>query len=249
MDQRDKDYARELVKLKKQRAAQTEPETRATYIPQKPEIPKGFINKIKHFWFYYKFHFLGVVLALVCTAVCVGSCINKEKEDLTVLFLAGRSYLPEELAIMEESLEKYCPDFNNDSNVHIALIDVYIDENNPQYNYAMQQKLVAEVAAGNGVIYLADQKGLERFNEIKALVDLSDIAQNTVNNNTSVIVPSSVFFGEAAAKQDFYISLRYFEKADLEKTDKKATRIANSIEVFKNIINNNIIEENENGSN
>ncbi len=249
MEQRDKDYARELIDLKKQKAALADPDTRQSNIHDVPEKPQGFVNKLKHFWYYYKLYLIGLLIALTITAVCVGSCVSREKEDITVLFLTDRAYFVEELMIVEQALEKYCPDFNNDNNVHVSLVNVYIDSNNPQANYTMQQKLMAQIAAGDAILYISDKTGLDRFNQIGALTELTDIAQNTVNDNKSVSISSKLLFGEAAQETDFYISLRFFEKGEETADTKKGKRISKGIELFKNIVNNNVIGDLENGSN
>lgn len=119
-------------------------------------------EKVTNFFYHNKaFIILGTFFAVVL-AILVGQLITKEKEDLYILALAfdKDSEIGWRTQDLEKALEKYCPDFDGNGKVHVAVnyIDRTSDNIVSEYDQAQAQKLTAEFVAAEAQLIIADEK-------------------------------------------------------------------------------------------
>ena len=74
---------------------------------------------------------------------------------------------------IEVALERYCPDFDGNGNVHVGVnfIDLNTSNGMNEYTDAQQQKFSAELYTGNSQLYLTDRQIIRLINEV---TDASD---------------------------------------------------------------------------
>ena len=240
MDKRDNEYRKELIEIKKKRAENMDPGSERILNPEPPPPPLTFSGKIKHYWFYYKFYLLAFAVVAIVTAVCIKSCVDRVNPDISVILLTENTILDDDLTKFETALGKYTEDYNNNGRVDVSVISITIGSQDTQYNYTMQQKLMAEIAAGDSFIYVSDDKGFDRFIEIDALGDIKSLSANTVKDGKAVSVNTKDILGDTeigTLPESLYFSIRVYSEKDAAKENKKAKQINNSIETFSAIIN------------
>lgn len=163
----------ELLKLKQgisEEEEQPEPEIRSY------EKPKGF-KAVENFIYHNKWY-LGIALfAVFVVTVLTVQMLTREKQDLYVLVIANNSSsgLYAKADEIEVALEKYCPDFDGNGYVHVAVN--YIDLMNrgvmTQYADAQQSKFSAELFTGDSQLYVSDRGIIGLINDFAARHDPS----------------------------------------------------------------------------
>lgn len=165
--QRQQREKAELLKLRQGLTDETEEipeqETR-TY-----EKPKGW-KAVENFFYHYKW-MLGIsVFAVALVTILIVQTLTREKSDLYVLLIANSSSsgLYVKADDIETALERYCPDFDGNGTVHIAVN--YIDLINKgvmsEYNDAQQSKFSAELFTGDSQLYLTDTGIISLINDV-----------------------------------------------------------------------------------
>ncbi len=107
------------------------------------EKPKAFSKEWwPYFWEYYRWHTIGILLALFMVAVTAVQCAQREEYDITVNYV-GLGYIPDEtVEKLELSFEELAPDIdgNGEVNVFFQQINIGIDDADAELAYAMQTK-------------------------------------------------------------------------------------------------------------
>ncbi len=103
------------------------------------EIPSGDVKikvpvseKLSNFWYYYKWHTLVAVFAVIVAVVLVVQCCSREKYDIYILYAGDKSISnsAENGDISERTkfinaLGTVCPDLNGDGKTSIAFKSLY----------------------------------------------------------------------------------------------------------------------------
>lgn len=110
---------------------------------------------------------LGAIFAAIAAFLIV-QLITQEKEDLNVLVVAydRNSSMINYTQQLEKALEMYCPDFDGNGKVHVAItfIDRTTRDMSSQYDDAQSQKLNLEIESGTAKLVIADEEFMERVN-------------------------------------------------------------------------------------
>lgn len=137
-----------------------------------PEPPKTFKEKMKHFWFYYKWPTIIVVaVALVVTFLTV-QAVNKPRYDYTVVLMTdtvvdlgafdpGDNYVDVEEALAQE-LAKYGRDLNDDGEVKVLVENLSLNGAGTM-TIANNQKLMGHLAAGDVMFFVFEKSSYEDF--------------------------------------------------------------------------------------
>ncbi len=174
------DERRELLKMKQGLIEESELIPQDGYI--KPEKPRGW-KRVENFFYQYKWILGVVIFGVVVAAILIVQLVTKEREDLYVLCIATDSrdgfYLKQD--DIERTLEKYCPDFDNNGYVHVGVHYLDLDEKNKntQLYDADIIKFQAELMTGDSQMYLSDTGIISLMaqavgEEIQFFKDLSD---------------------------------------------------------------------------
>ncbi len=138
-------------------------------------------DKLKNFWFYYKYHILAIVFLAFVLTIGISQCATKEKYDIEVVLFTYSTYTGGQIDALEEQLELYGEDTNGDGEVNVQVIDCSYnkDETADQQN-AKRSKLTALIAAdSNALLFITDEASFEYFDtlfekDFFATLDLPD---------------------------------------------------------------------------
>lgn len=159
--ERDRREHIELLKMKQGLIEESE------LIPEKgyEKIPElhGWA-KFKNYLYHNKWFILMGAFAAAVVAIIVVQIASKEKYDMKVLAIAND---PDSEMVMhannfERALEKYCPDFDGNGEVHVEV--VYINRTSKvtnQLNQADSQKLSAELQSAEAQFIISDDQYTE----------------------------------------------------------------------------------------
>ena len=136
--------------------------------PPKHEKPTGW-KAVENFIYHYKWLLaLAAFLAFVLIFLTVQT-LTREKRDLYVLLISNDSSggIYSKTRDIETALERYCPDFDENGYVHVAVnyIDLSSKGVMSEYTDAQQSKFSAELFTGDSQLYLTDKGIIALINE------------------------------------------------------------------------------------
>ncbi len=128
--------------------------------------PKTFSEKLKNFWFHYKWHTFATVFITVTLAVLISQCASRTDYDMKVVYFTYKPVLDDQLKPVAKYLETLCDDINGDNEVNIQVINCSTskDGGKTQYGMGVLQKLQSIIAAEKeAVLYITDTDSIEYF--------------------------------------------------------------------------------------
>lgn len=144
-----------------------EPPSKAAPILKKAGIDE---RKVRNFFYYYKFHILAVIAAVLVLVLTVRGCVNKVEPDFIIAFLGEISYNETDKLrgmIRENIPEIKEPGFDG------AFVS---DKSMADQQYAMQMKAMILFAAQDIDIFILDKVNYERYAKQGAFVSLDEAA-------------------------------------------------------------------------
>jgi len=124
--------------------------------------------KIENFFHYYKTHMILSVLLLFVLFFSIRSCINRVPSDLVVV-LYGEVMVQDE-QLIQEQIKENIPELVAPDVQHIPT-----NENDPQYQMAVQMKLLAMMSAREIDIMIMDKTNFEMYAGQEIFMPLEDI--------------------------------------------------------------------------
>ncbi|MCD8180166.1 MAG: hypothetical protein LUF26_01620 [Firmicutes bacterium] len=124
------------------------------------EVPKRFTKKWwDYFWYYYKWHTIITVIAVIVAAVTIVQCATREKYDMTVVYAGHMSYSETETEKLRDILSQYVTDIdgNGKQSVYFQTMMFSDGAGNEEYDYAIQTKLDLSFTDDYTYIYLMDE--------------------------------------------------------------------------------------------
>lgn len=137
------------------------------------DIPKE--QRLSHIWEYYKWHIIITLLLVFAVVSLTVQNLTKEKYDSYILFTMSGGYLTEEARVgLETGIESVGIDNNGDSYSNLSISAVHFPEDmlapaTAQEAQLNMQRLVAELASGECVIQITDDKLYETLNSYETL--------------------------------------------------------------------------------
>lgn len=86
-----------------------------------------FKKKIEHIWFYYKWYIIAAIFFGFAAFICINQIVTRPNYDITILWAQTDRISAVSIDTSREELEKYCPDFNGDGEVHVDLRFIGLD--------------------------------------------------------------------------------------------------------------------------
>ncbi len=123
--------------------------------------------KLENFFHYYKWHMIIGIAALVLVFFSIRSCVNQVHPDFT-LVLSGNVYA-EDGAVLEADILQRLPE--------VTAPQVHLLTSNPsdgEYNYAIQMKQMAMLAAAEIDVIMMDQAAFDLMVSQSILLPLED---------------------------------------------------------------------------
>lgn len=119
-----------------------------------------------NWWRYHWLHVLIVVLAVITVTGVIWERLTKERCDCSVALVTRYAATAEEIASIQGALERLCPDFDGDGEVHVAVNAIQIDYTSTALDDAAIQvmttnvdKLNSDFYTRQSGIYLLDDPG------------------------------------------------------------------------------------------
>lgn len=164
---------RELLKLKQgiieesNIIPQDEPE-------EKPKLTGA--KAVENFFYHYKWYVILTVFFAAVFGVMIVQAVTKERADLNVAVISttADSGIYPKLDEIERTLERYCPDFDDNGYVHVRVnyIDLNEASGNIEYIDANRQKFQSiELFGGESQMWLCDYGVIEELNDVYEKID------------------------------------------------------------------------------
>ena len=106
-----------------------------------------------NWWRYHWLHVLVVVLAVITVAGVAWERLTREHYDCSVALVTRYAATAEEIASIQGALERICPDFNGDGEVHVAINAIQIDYTSTALDDAAIQVMTTNVDKLNSDFY------------------------------------------------------------------------------------------------
>ena len=122
-------------------------------------IPKRFtVEWWKYFWYYYKWHTIATAFVLFMIGSTIHSCVTAEKFDLNILHMGNISFGDDNSAAVELALEEFIEDIDQNEEKNISLVSMAYsgEQQNAEYDMAIQTKFYLSFQDDNSYVYLLD---------------------------------------------------------------------------------------------
>jgi len=223
------------------------------------EKPTG-MAAVENFFYHNKwFIIVGLFFGLLIIFL-VHQTLTREKADMTVLLVTSDSLkapnLYQKVNDIELALEKYCPDFDKDGNVHVDVFMIDLTKSNPdpQYVNSNATKFFGEMQRGVAQLLICDTGILgddENGNEVSFDSMFKDLGEVTgadrYNGKTSISLKDTVFVKDAKWENScpdiLGFSIRNMTSDLLGYNEDALLRNEQAGEVLNNILSGNVINE------
>ncbi len=169
-----------------------------------------FQKKLEHIWFYYKWYIITAVFFGFAAFICINQIVSRPNYDITILWAQTDRITAKSIDRSREELEKYCPDFNGDGEVHVDLRFVGLDSGtiavnsqslsrgdtsseitsdtsseyvDRQLEMTYKMQLLAEMTSGDSFVYIFDDAVYKMLSDLNGYRDIS----KDVNHNCSFV--------------------------------------------------------------
>lgn len=240
------DDKRELLKLKQGLIEESEVIKEEKPEPIKLTIPQ----KIGNFFYHNKFYLLAAAFFIAVVTFLVVDLLLKEVADIRVLYISSDSELAAQLQIKQKkaelAIEQYCPDFDDNGNVHCELYFIDNSENvNVEYQMAYQAKMYGEYSSGVAQMFIADKATIEELygedDMFTLFTDLSAIYPDNPNIDGIYYKLKDTDFAklcgwDKSCPDDLYIVIRTVEGGMTGNEQEKTRNHARALTLLDNII-------------
>ncbi len=221
---------REFIKLKKMQSGEM-----AAPKGEQELAPKTFEDKLKNFWYHFKWQTIFSAFLIVVIAVSVVQCANRERFDVVTVLVSFTQVHDVQIEKIEEYLTKYATDINGDGKVNVQVVNCSFNQKNgnAQVTQAKLQKLQSTIISEREtILYLVDEQA-EKY--------INSITEDGVFENASKCFGDD--FYEICEGQEIYeklpknlkITYRRIKGTILEKNKKSAVAYKTAKELFEKI--------------
>lgn len=130
------------------------------------EIPPRFTKQWwDYVWYYYKWHIIITVIAVIVAAVTMVQCATRTKYDMNVIYAGHKSYSEEEINRLQELVSEYITDIDENGEKNVMFLPLMFSDNpgSEEYDYAIQMKLDMTFTEDYTYIYLMDKAQTELY--------------------------------------------------------------------------------------
>ena len=147
-------------------------------------------SRLESFWYFYKWHTLLGALLLFGLIISTVQFVRNVGPDAYIMYVGPSTLYVKDKDSMAAQASEYVTDHNYDNKKHVAFLDitVAVGENIPytayQTNVDANKRFIAELSAGDSVIYLLEESFFEIANEqgllcpLDQIVDLNELPDN-----------------------------------------------------------------------
>lgn len=138
-------------------------------------------EKWRNFWYYYRYHILVLVFAVIILSYTLTDCVNKTKYDLSVSCYSATVIDSTDLTPITGEFEKIISDIDGNGEINTDIFVSLASLTNPsEQSQAVIMKLSAELAGGDSFGYILDEEfyGMVNTNYsecIESVIPINDI--------------------------------------------------------------------------
>ncbi len=199
----------------------------------------------EHYWTYYKFHFLAIILIIFVIVELVHGCVTRVHYDIQIEY-AAYSQMPQDESItkLNDFLTSSSSDVTGNGKVeaHIGC-SIAADPKSSaaamQYENAVITKFMTQLQTSENQIYIVDKKFADKLIDFESLLPVSewatDIDDDAILENSLISLSGNSTLSEMGFDTDYLyigvLSLKDYEKNDEEAMSKfeNAKHIANEL--------------------
>lgn len=158
---------------------------------QPREMPENMTARQRrdNWWRYHWLQVLIGVLAAITLAGVLWERATRERYDCSVALVTRYAATPAEIASIQGALERVCPDFDGDGEVHVAINAIQIDYTSTDLDDAAIQTMTTNVDKLNsdfytrqsGVFLLDDPENFQKAHEALAWLDGATPPEGTLD--------------------------------------------------------------------
>ncbi|MEE0945853.1 MAG: hypothetical protein U0M42_03355 [Acutalibacteraceae bacterium] len=142
--------------------------------------PITFMEKLSHFWYYYKIPVIAVAVAVVFVVFMCAQCMNREKSDVKIAIYDSNIVPDMYMGAIEDYFEQFCQDYNGDGKVVVTVMNCSYQAggSSAQYQLTMQQKLQSIIVGDKEtMLFITSQSGYDYLN---SLTDINLLSQENI---------------------------------------------------------------------
>ena len=118
-------------------------------------------EKWKNFWYYYKFHIIAIIFAVLLVSYSLAECIGKVKLDLSVSCYTATLIDDSKVNVLCDEFKKNIDDITGNDQIDVDIVVNMTDISTPsEQTQAVFMKFSAELAAGESFGYILDDRFL-----------------------------------------------------------------------------------------
>ena len=213
-----------------------------------------FRQWIENYWYHYKFTTIVVVFFLFFISISVAQMISKKSPDANVVYMGRASISFTSQGKLQESFANVMKkDYNNDGKKSVDYLELTVLDPKKAQNFdkttytshqvdeAAGERFVAELVAGDSMIYLAEEKYYKMAREQDLIMPLDEILgftpEKALDKYSIYLKDLDIFYLDGFNKlpSDTILFVRYpvslaDSKKELENREK------NNLSVFKDMI-------------
>lgn len=256
---KESDEKRELLKLKQGLIDESDiiEENKHEVI----EKPRG-LKWVENFFYRNKWYFIASVFAIAVLGLMFYQFFSKEAADLTVMLVTSDTEKTPNLYQKEKdielALEQYCPDYDNNGNIHVAVyyIDLTKTGGDSQYIMSNQTKFYGEIERGIAELFICDNmifangedEETAKKNFESMFIDVGQITGDEQYSGEYMIKLKDTEFAKDAKWENscpdvLGLCVRCEEEGMISFSDKAVQNNKRAQEVFNNIISGNKLHE------
>lgn len=229
---------RELIALKKAEQSGQPLATAETA----PAVPLDGKQKWENFWYYYKFHVMAIVLAVVVLVVGVAQCVNRPRYDYQIVLFTYAGYVDDQLDLIAEQFEPFAEDCNGDGKVEIGIINCSFDQSMQSQQVATNSLVKLQSLIANrtdAMLFITDEETFAYLNKpyeggMMANLGLPD------DGGTSYHLPQSFYDAtivrEISLPEGLRISRRKIEGTSFAGSEEAASNAALADQLLEQMI-------------
>ena len=136
-----------------------------------------FLKKLDHFWYYYKFHVIGGVVAVILLFSLIKDIVNQEKPDIAIANIGVRVMQEESMANFKKKMDQIIIDADNNGKKHTQILPIlYYDKMDPQQLQATSQKIQLTLIGGEAQLFIVDKSTFKDIANLGAFQPLDELA-------------------------------------------------------------------------
>lgn len=192
-----------------------------------------------NFWYHNKVKVIVILAVVLVIGYSVFTAIHRERADLTIMMISN-SGLDDHAASIEEFFEKYTDDIDGNGYVHVEVIMIPM---NPYGDMtilnANQQKFIAQIQIGEGMIVITDSNTEKDFAELMRDDLAEDFPGNKYIDELGFSLNSKIMaqeFGYENMPNDVHMSIRTPDESMEFSHEDAVKNYEDSYVVFKRIV-------------